>query len=808
MPKLPIVVPLRHSLRLKLVLVSVVVEITMLALLVGNSLRLLDRSIDFHAQATVQDYGQLLDASLSLLLFTRDYASLNETMQKLVSGEESGISYIIVRDEQGMVYAVAGDFGEDFAPLVDASVKEAEQDGIFDAVSPLTLSRERVGEVSYGISLKRFLQTRQDLFQQGLLIASAEVTLTAVLLMLAGFMLTRHISELVRATRRVAGGDYSTHVPKRSLDEVGDLADNFNAMTNAIRERIQAIQNSERALFEEKERALVTLHSIGDGVITTDDGGRVELMNPVAERLTGWQSSEAAGRHLTEVFVIHNEVTGQAVEDPVSKCLRLDKVVGLANHTVLVSKDGSQYPIEDSAAPIRDRRGNILGAVLVFHDVSGARAMARQMAYQARHDALTGLVNRSEFERRLERALFTAREEGRHHALCYLDLDQFKIVNDTCGHFAGDELLRQLANLLKTKVRESDTLARLGGDEFGVLLENCPMKRVSEIAEGIRQSVKSFRFEWEDQVFEIGVSIGVVPINQKSESMAAVLSAADVACYIAKEQGRNRIHIGREGDEEHERRYGEMQLAARITSAIDKGAFEIFYQRIISLDQNPTHQHLELLVRMTSEKEGLINPMGFIPAAERFHLMPQIDRWVVSETLDFIERNAAGLDDTVLAVNLSGQSLADEDFLHFVVTRLRERGIPAGRLCFEITETAAIANLQQATRFIDELKVCGCSFSLDDFGSGLSSFAYLKNLNVDYLKIDGAFVKDMLENETDAAMVEAINQIGHIMGLRTIAEYVENEALLEAIRKLGVDFAQGYGIHRPEPLTHFLDNRA
>jgi diguanylate cyclase (GGDEF)-like protein/PAS domain S-box-containing protein len=793
------------SLRLKLVLVSAVVEIIMLGLLVGNSLRLMSNTVEYHAETLVEDLSPLLDGALSLYMFERDYASMQETLEKLVKGGQSELRYIVVLDESGGIYAATGRRLDEQLPEIDGTVESAMSDKIFDAVSTLKMGTLKVGEVRFGVSLEEMINARSDLLRQGLFIASLEIILTIILLSIAGYLLTRHIFVLVDATREVANGDYTINVKKSTNDEIGQLADNFNIMTAAIRDRVEALKASEHALTEEKERILVTLNSIGDGVITTDMEGRVELLNPVAEQLTGWTQEEAEGLVLEEVFNIKNEITGLPVQNPVKKCIESGVVVGLANHTVLLRRDGHEFAIEDSAAPIRNSEGEIIGVILVFHDVSSARQMARQMAYQARHDSLTGLVNRAEFEERVNEAIEIAGVEDRQHALLYMDLDQFKIINDTCGHFAGDELLKQLTMSLKSKIRDTDTLARLGGDEFGVLLINCDFNRAGVIAESLRKHIDEFRFEWEDRQFDIAVSIGVVPITSESRSMAEVLSAADVACYIAKEKGRNRVHVHVAGDEEHAIRQGEMHLVSEISSAIDEGRFTLHYQVIQpAAGKNEGGGFYELLVRMIGKNQEIIPPFKFISAAERFHLMQQVDRWVVRESLSFIRKNQGQLQHDVFSVNLSGQSIGSNEFIEFLVNEIDNSGIDASQLCFEVTETAAIANLKNASHLILELRKLGCTFSLDDFGSGLSSFAYLKNLNADYLKIDGGFIKDILLDSADAAMVESINQIGHVMGLRTIAEYVESEAIYKAVANMGVDYVQGFAIHKPEPLINLL----
>lgn len=569
---------------------------------------------------------------------------------------------------------------------------------------------------------------------------------------------------------------------------------------------VQELERKQAAdlLYEQKERAEVTLHSIGDAVITTDETGRIEYLNPIAEQLTGWSNRDARGRPVSDVFVIINEVSRLPATNPVARCLRDSQIVTLANHTVLIDRSGHEVAIEDSAAPIRHRDGRIIGVVMVFHDVSMSRAMAQQLTWQATHDTLTGLINRREFEKRLAAALAETRGTRHQHALLYLDLDQFKIVNDTSGHVAGDELLKQLSVVLQTRLREGDVLARLGGDELGVLLTYCPEEQARRVAESLRVTVKEFRFNWEGKSFDIGVSIGLVIVDAESLSVAELLSAADMACYAAKDRGRNRIDVYRREDVELSRRHGEMQWVSRLTRAIEENRLVLYRQRMLAItdDLAGDERHYEVLVRLRGENDEIIPPGAFLPAAERYGLMPAVDRWVI-RTLFAAIGGAAGAKGTApissYAINLSGTSLNDEVLLDYVREQLLQFRIAPRRIWFEITETAAIANLPKAVHFIKEMKGLGCRFSLDDFGSGVSSFAYLKNLAVDNLKIDGGFVKDIVDDPIDFAMVQSINQIGHVMGLRTTAEFVENEAILARLREVGVDYAQGYWIHRPEP---------
>ena len=555
----------------------------------------------------------------------------------------------------------------------------------------------------------------------------------------------------------------------------------------------------EEALFREKESAQITLQSIGDGVITCDAHGRVEYLNPVAEELTGWRLEDSLGRTIDEIFRAFHEETCEPLENPLAVAVRRIRSIKSVRPMLLIRRDGNELYIESTASPIRDGSGTVTGGVLVFHDVSESRELNRRLSYHASHDVLTGLVNRREFETRLERALKSAKAGETSYALCYVDIDQFKIVNDTCGHSAGDALLGQVGALLKSKVRWRDTLARLGGDEFGVLLESCSLEEALRTAETLRESIRNFRYTWEDRTFKLGASIGVVPITADNEDVASVLSAADSACGAAKESGRNRVHCFEENDIDLMRRRREMQWAARINNALEESRFELFRMTILPLQVEDAGEHFELLLRMRDESGKIVAPDQFIAAAERYGITPSIDRWVIDSAFRWLVSEA---DErrrlTMCSINLSGQSLGDDKFLPFVIEQFHRSGIDGSKICFEITETAAIANFSQASRFIQALKELGCKFALDDFGTGLSSFGYLKHFPVDFLKIDGSFVKGLLHDPIDREMVRSINEIGHLTGKKTIAEWAENAEIVEVLRGLGVDYAQGYGISQPQ----------
>ena len=556
------------------------------------------------------------------------------------------------------------------------------------------------------------------------------------------------------------------------------------------------------AMFGEKERAEVTLHSIGDGVIVTDRNQIVEYLNPVAESLTKWSSNDAVGRPLAEVMQLMDETTLQPAQSPMEQALRENSIATFTSQVALIRRDGSSLAIEDSAAPIHDRHGKVIGGVMVFHDVSAARSMAQRISWAATHDSLTGLVNRREFEVRVDGALNTAQNQGVQHALCYMDLDQFKIVNDTCGHVAGDTLLKQLSDLLSAKLRKTDTFARLGGDEFGLLLEGCPLDRARMIAADLLATVTDYRFTWEGKMFRVGLSIGLVAIDSDSTSKTEVLSAADSACYAAKKQGRGRISVYHIADAEIAQHRKEIGWAARLARAIEEQRFTLYYQPYLDLAPKESKgKHIEILLRLIDEDGRIVMPGSFIPAAERYNMMPAIDRWVIETAFARYHELSAELGSPLTcALNLSGTSLNSEGLLDHILEHAKRNKLPQGAICFEITETAAINNLRQATLFMKRVKEFGFQFALDDFGTGTSSFGYLKSLPIDFLKIDGSFIRSIADDPLDRTMAETINRVGHIMGLKTVGEFAESDSAVRELKSLGVDFAQGYGVQAPRPL--------
>lgn len=634
----------------------------------------------------------------------------------------------------------------------------------------------------------------REIFEQGESTSSLLSWATSIIaLMLAAisWMLDRmvliRLERMSEDVKRISdSADMSGRVRQlNGQDELSSLSHGINGM-------LDRIEDSRYELQLEKERAQVTLEGIADAVITSNEFGYVLYMNAAAERLTGVNLSEAKIKTLHSLFrlLAEDRITAMNSE-------WLTDSYSSQEEVILERADGEEFVIRKSASPLYDSDGHTFATVTVLHDVTMLRRLSNQLSFQASHDQLTGLINRYEFDRKTQVAIDDAATENRVHCLAYIDLDQFKIVNDTCGHMAGDVLLKQLANHIKAKVRSSDTLARLGGDEFALLLMGCDLDKAQQIIESLLQVVREYRFTFEDKVFKIGASVGLTEISPHHNlTLSELLSTVDSACYTAKEEGGNRIHIYRSDDSDIKEHNNQLEWVSRIHLGLEKKQFVLYIQRMASLSEG-AELHCELLIRMQAMDGSYYPPGYFLPAAERYHLMPKIDRWVVGEALSIIARKGASFP-YVCAINLSGQTLSEEGFLEYVIEQIKLHKVDTRRICFEITETSVIANLNKARQFMHALREIGCRFSLDDFGSGLSSFAYLKNLEVDFLKIDGMFVKAIVNNKIDRAMVESINNVGHVMGLHTIAEFAENDDIINMLKEIGVDYAQGYGVAKPE----------
>ncbi len=549
-------------------------------------------------------------------------------------------------------------------------------------------------------------------------------------------------------------------------------------------------------------RRALALDSLAEAVVSTDAEGRIEYMNPAAEHLTGMAESDAHGKTLEEIVGLVDDAERRLLGDPVRQALTTGAPVNLSRRALLLSRaQGAERSIELSASPIRNPAGEVSGTVVLLHDVTEMRGLARQMSYQATHDALTGLVNRREFERRLTESIESGHRGDGQHVLCYLDLDRFKVVNDTSGHLAGDSMLREVAKLLRDAVRDSDTVARLGGDEFGMLLVGCPLDKARQIADDVCRSVSDYRFVWKDRIFNIGVSIGIVEISRESGSLEELFVAADSACYVAKRQGTGRVAVYSARDEALARHSGEIQWLQRLQGALKENRFHLYHQPIVPTFTEDHGPAMEVLVRLQDESGHDVPPSEFVRAAERYRLMGLVDRWVVQTTLTALGRGAIDIPkERSIAINISGQTLGDMQFLEFVVECLDNTGVSPAQVCFEITESAVVANLDHARRFVGVLHGMGCQFALDDFGSGVGSFSNLKNLPMDYLKIDGSFMRNLARDSVNQAMVTAMIKLARTLNFKVIAEQVEDAAALDTARRMGVDYVQGYAVGRPQPL--------
>jgi diguanylate cyclase (GGDEF)-like protein/PAS domain S-box-containing protein len=549
---------------------------------------------------------------------------------------------------------------------------------------------------------------------------------------------------------------------------------------------------------------LLALKSLAEAIITTDGNGLITYMNPAAELLSGGIVEQVLGKPLEDVVGLVDETDRRLLADPVKQALTSGAPVNLSRRTLLVSRaNGSERSIELSASPIRNESAELIGAVVLLHDVTEMRGLARQMSYQATHDALTGLVNRREFERRLDEAIENGHRGDGQHVLCYLDLDRFKVVNDTSGHLAGDSMLREVAKVLRDAVRDSDTVGRLGGDEFGMLLMGCPLEKARQIADDVCRAVGDYRFVWKDKIFNIGVSIGLVEISRESGALEELLAAADSACYVAKKQGSGRVVVYSARDEALARHTGEIQWLQRLQSALKENRFHLYHQPIVpAYGVDGGGPAMEVFVRLQDEAGHEVPPSDFVRAAERYRLMGLVDRWVVQTTLAALGRGAIPVpSNRSVAINVSGQTLSDVQFLEFVVECLDSTGVNPAQVCFEITESAVVANLDHARRFVGVLHGMGCQFALDDFGSGVGSFSNLKNLPMDYLKIDGSFMRNLEKDSVNQAMVTAMIKLARTLNFKVIAEQIEDTATLDTARRMGVDYLQGYAVGRPQLLS-------
>jgi diguanylate cyclase (GGDEF)-like protein/PAS domain S-box-containing protein len=661
-----------------------------------------------------------------------------------------------------------------------------------------------------------------------IIIATSALTLLTILVAL--FILHRGLlplKKLRKAANSCARGEF-TSVDENAYAEISTPIHAFNlmikknqALIDDLKTEISNHQETEDKYRQAKEAAEqhalnaerqtqfmhMTLQSIVDGVITTSIDGNIKTINPMAEQLTGWTENEARGKPLVQVMHALTEGSQERIYNLIDDIEHRTVLDEPTSALLIQNKSNIETPVEYVVAPMRDNDDQIAGIVIIIHDESVQRSLNRQLTFQATHDALTGLINRYEFERRLKITISNQAVDDSINTLCYIDLDQFKLVNDTCGHSAGDTLLKEITLLLQTQLDGVGTLARLGGDEFGLLLENHNITRAQEVAGRLLEVIQGFQFTWKDSTFTLGASIGIASIASSVTSCEDILSRADSACFLAKESGRNRIQVYTEEDDKLLTQQREMHWVSRINLALEENRFQLYFQEIIALSSHDGNfiKHGEILLRMIDKEGDIVSPNNFLPAAERYNMITLIDEWVVNKAIEWLAQHHQKVK---LSVNLSGMSISNRDFLNFVVSRIKRNKINPELLCFEITETAAISHMSTAIHFMNVLKKLGCTFALDDFGSGLSSFSYLTSLPVDYLKIDGAFVMDIDKDPMHYAMVKSINEVGQVMGIRTIAEFAASQSIVDNLREVGVDHAQGYAVARPIPLSSLIAEAA
>jgi len=627
-------------------------------------------------------------------------------------------------------------------------------------------------------------------------------------------VLSRPITTMVQTADGIVRGDSSIRFDEKREDEFGFLGSFINRVLDHLTTKHEELENSlsgqqmaEQFLSREKERAEITLYSISDAVITTTRSGHIDFINRAAEELSGLHTTSLHGREINAAFPMYFEDGETPLQLPVNIAVHSDtdiQHVPLRGTCVLIRQNEKKLNVRYNVAPILDRKGIVMGSVIVLHDITDTLALTEKLSYQATHDSLTGLFNRAEFDHRIHLLLNQLQSSKAHikHALLYMDLDQFKIVNDSCGHIAGDQLLRHISERLQQRLSDSGSLARLGGDEFGVLIENCNRTSAHNVADELRKEVENYRFRWQEKTFSLGISIGVVMMDKNSESPDLLLSMADRACYAAKDAGRNKICMYQPNDIEMVRRNRDTQWVSRLRKSLETNSLLLSQQAIVPIASKENHGNMfEILVGLENDEGERIPAGTFLSAAERYNLMPQMDRWIINNIFQWLSRNPQQLQQLeTCMINLSGQTLNDETIASYIMTCLEESAVPTEKICFEITETSAISNLAKTSRLMRNLKAEGCRFALDDFGSGMSSYAYLKHLPVDYIKIDGIFVRDLAQDPIDLALVQSINEIAHILEKKTIAEYVENDDILNKLREIGVDYAQGFGIAYPETI--------
>ncbi|MDR1350666.1 MAG: EAL domain-containing protein, partial [Zoogloeaceae bacterium] len=777
-----------HSFRTRLLLSSLLVSILTLFLLIGNNLLLTNRYFQTEQSEYALEQGKIFGEVFAPYLLTHDYATLRDMLDNL--RQNQGLIYIVVVDEDGDRAAAVG-WPEDQA----LPAGEANDDGVLHAVFPIAIEDVVYGQLYIGRSTSYSAEARQELLEQSALIGLGGVSLLVFFLYIVIYYMTQGLVRLSEASHRISMGDFARRVQVKGQNEISVLAANFNRMIDAVQNRIRALEDS-----EQRFRAIADYTYDWENWFDTD--GKLRWVNPAVQRVTGFSPEECMDMEQFPLNLVHVD-DQELIRHQIRQAQ--DGHSGQNMEFRILRRDGHCLWCAMSWQSIRDKHGASQGYRSSIRDITLQHHATEELAYQSIHDPLTGLYNRRAFERQLRQAIEQFQQDHRLVSVLYLDLDQFKVINDTCGHIAGDQLLINLTKTLQTNVRQG-FLARLGGDEFGILLRDCDETEAMRHANALVSEIRAYTFTYGGRSFRIGASVGVVRVIPGMNSFTDILMAADTACYAAKEQGRNRVELYDENNEYFRMRHEEFRSIGHITTALSEGRFLLYFQRLKPLrDEQP--EHVEILIRLRDFLGNIQTPARFIAAAERFNLMPYIDRWVVENVCrQLAEWQKAGLTPAVehFAINISGASLSDREFPDYVHEQIERYQVDASRLCFEITESCAVGQLAQALNFIKRIRGLKASLSLDDFGSGLSSFAYLKQFRVDYLKIDGLFIANIDNDSSDRAVVQAIVQLAKVHGLKVIAEFVSSESILEVVRELGIDYAQGYARHVPEPLEHLV----
>lgn len=783
-----------------------------LTAIILSSILISGRIDDFNKR--IDERGQNLVSHLSPIseygVFSNNFGYMESTLRNALSQPDIMAIYILDKDNNILISNVNprwkhatlfNDNGNIREYIASIKRTETNIDDI-DSISNIDSSTDKIGTIKLIISLSNSKIIKNQIIKNGVFLTLISTVLTILIALVFSRSVTKPITLIHDGVNSIKNGDLGYRIPITYDGEIAELANGINNMTASLElSQIKEKQRAEDALFLEKTKAQITLEAIGEGVITTDINGLVTYINPAAEFLTGSKLNNAINTHLSSIFKIKEASTNKIIDYPILDCITSDKIINHDSDYILIRKDNTEYAIRETATPLRDKQNAVIGAVLVFHDFTNIKKMSDVLSYQATHDDLTDLLNRRAFEHKIN-SVIDEMDDNTSHILCYIDLDQFKIVNDTCGHIAGDNLLKIVSHKINEKIRKNDLFARLGGDEFGLLLFNCDVTKANILADAIRENISQIIFTWDSHTFRIGCSIGIVSV-EKSSTLTEIMMAVDTACYIAKDSGRNRVHIYDHKDDVVAQKKGEMQWFQRINHALEHDNFELYSQKIASHSKNSNLVIHEVLIRL-KENEELFFPGSFIPAAERYTLMPGIDKWVISALFNKLKNTKVNYHHLVFSINLSGQTLTDKNFISFLSQQLDNNYIPAENLIFEITETAAISNFIDAVEFINNFKQRGCKFALDDFGSGMCSFQYLNELPVDYLKIDGGFIKNIINNPFNQSVVQSISQIGHSLDLEIVAEFVEDQSILDQLDTDLIDYVQGYGIEYPKPIEELL----